>query len=301
MNKKIDNKHRDKHGDKILCYTLANGQARAYVAKTTGMVQEAQATHGLSSVATVALGRAIAFTAMLGVQMKGEDDRLSITVKGNGPLGSINTAAKSNGSVKGFVDNPHVELLPTPEGRLNVGAAVGKEGRITVVKDLGMKEPYIGNVAIQTGELGDDFAYYLLISEQQPSAVALGVLLREGRVASAGGVLLSPLPGCSEEVLSFLESSAPLIADVSSLLEGNSAEEAGEILFYPIEHKLEGEFFPEYKCDCSRERLEGVLRGIDKDELRDMIEKQGGAQVVCHFCRGEYDFSADELESFIGE
>jgi molecular chaperone Hsp33 len=295
MNNKIDDKHRDK----ILCYTLANGQARAYVAKITGMVREAQETHGLSSAATVALGRAMAFTAIMGVQMKGEDDRLSVIVKGDGPLGSINTAVRSDGSLKGFVDNPTAEVLPTSDGRLNIGAVVGNEGRITVVKDLGMKEPYIGNVALQTGELGDDFAYYLLTSEQQPSAVALGVLLREGRVASAGGVILSPLPGCSEEVLTFLESSAPLIADVSSLFEGNSAEEVGEILFYPVEHKLEAEFFPKYKCDCSRERLEGVLRGIDNDELRDMIDKQKGAQVVCHFCRSEYDFSADDLESFM--
>ncbi|MGI5898970.1 MAG: Hsp33 family molecular chaperone HslO [Christensenellales bacterium] len=303
MNNKLDNKHRDKRADdqmdKILCYTLAGGQARAYVAKTTNMVRAAQSTHGLSPVAAVALGRAIAFTAIMAVQMKGEEDRLSIIVKGDGPLGSITTAARSDGSVKGFVDNPGAQVLPTPEGRLNVGAAVGKEGRITVVKDLGMKEPYVGNVALQTGELGDDFAYYLLASEQQPSAVALGVLLRDGQIASAGGILLSPLPGCSEEVLTFLENSAPLIADVSSLFEGNSAEDVGEILFYPIQHKLEGEFFPEYKCDCSRERLEGVLRGIDNDELQDMIEKQGGAQVVCHFCRSEYDFSAEELDSFI--
>ena len=284
--------------DKILCYTLANGQARAYVAKTNGMVSAARQTHALSNVATAALGRTLTFTAILGVQMKGDGDRMSITVKGDGPLGTITTAAKSDGTVKGFLDNPSAELMLRPDGKLNVGAAVGTRGRITVIKDLGLKEPYIGNVEIQTGELGEDFAYYLYTSEQQPSAVALGVLIKGGEVASAGGVILSPLPGCSEEVLKFLEHSVPLIADVSSLFEGNTAEEVGEILFYPVQHTLEETYYPRYHCDCSRERLEQVLMSLNADELSEMIEQQGGAQITCHFCNETYEFSAAELERY---
>ena len=284
--------------DKILCYTLANGQARAYVAKTNSMVSAARQTHSLSNVATAALGRTLTFTAILGVQMKGDGDRMSITIKGDGPLGSITTAAKSDGTVKGFLDNPQVELMLRADGKLNVGAAMGTQGRITVIKDLGLKEPYIGNVEIQTGELGEDFAYYLYTSEQQPSAVALGVLMKGGEVASAGGVILSPLPGCSEEVLKFLEHSVPLVSDVSALMDGNTAEEVGEILFYPVQHTLEETYYPKYLCDCSRGCLENVLMGLGEAELSDMIEKQGGAQITCHFCNNIYEFSKEELESY---
>ena len=284
--------------DKINCYLLCNGQARAYVARTTQMADKARETHGLSHTAAAALGRTLTCAAIMGVQMKNDDDSLSVVFAGDGPLGKITVAAKNDGSVKGYVENPTLELMRRPDGKLNVGGAVGL-GRMTIIKDLGLREPYVGTTELISGEIAEDFAYYFAVSEQQPCAVALGVKLENDKVISAGGVILQPLPGCSEEVLQFLESSVPLITDVSSLFEGNTADEVGQILFYPVQHSLEGTFDVKYNCDCSRERLEKLLITLGKDELQDMIDKQGGAELTCHFCNKKYWFSADDLRQLM--
>ena len=181
-----------------------------------------------------------------------------------------------------------------PDGKLNVGAAVGR-GRMTVIKDLGMKEPYVGNIELQSGEIAEDFAYYFTVSEQQPSAVALGVLLDHGKVRSAGGVVLQPMPGCSEEVLRFLEHTAPLIYDVSSLFNGNTADEVGKLLFHPIEYVRMETYRPRYVCDCERDRIRRLIVGLGKREIQDMIDTQHGAQVTCQFCNKQYDFEEAEL------
>ncbi len=286
--------------DQIISYLIAGGQARAYVAQTTELTAKAMRIHGMSHVATAALGRTMTCAAIMGVQMKNREDRMSVTIKGDGPLGMITVAARSDGSVKGCVQNPFEELMLRPDGKLNVGGAVGM-GRMTVVKDLGMKDPYVGTVALQSGEIAEDFAYYFAVSEQQPCAVALGVLLDHGKVRASGGVILQPMPGCSEEVLRFLEHTAPLIADVSSLFNGNTAEEVGKLLFAPIAYERLETYYPRYRCDCERARIQRLLVGLGKKELADMLEKQHGAQVTCQFCNKVYDFDASELEQLMAQ
>ncbi len=287
--------------DTILRYTLAGGQARAFVAKTTELTEKAKQIHGLSHVATAALGRTLTCAAMMGIQMKGEDDTMTATLKGDGPMGGVTVVANSLGHVKGYVGDPCVELPLKENGHLDVGGAIGHFGRLTVVKDLGMKEPYVGNVLLQSGEVAEDFAYYFTVSEQTPSAVALGVLMDHGVVASAGGVILQPMPGCSEEVLRFLELSAPLLYDISAHFVGNSARDVGELLFAPIEHELVGEYTPEYKCDCSRDKFERALISLGAAELTDIIETQHGAELTCHFCNKKVAFSEEDLLALIRE
>ena len=283
--------------DKIISYLIAEGQARAFVAETTQTCRKAMQTHHLSHVATAALGRTLTCAAMIGIQMKNEQDSLTVTIKGDGPLGGITVSAKNNGDVKGYVDYPNTELVLRADGKLDVGGAVGKIGRLTVIKDLGMKEPYVGNVELQSGEIADDFAYYFAVSEQQPSAVALGVLTGNGTVKSAGGVIIQPLPGCSEEILRFFENSVPLLTDISAHFVGNTAKDVGELLFAPVQHVVQKVYPVRFFCDCSRKRLKRLLSSMGEEEINDMIEKQNGAEVTCHFCNKIYRFSAEELKT----
>jgi len=287
-----------KMGDYIIRATAAQGYIRAFAGRTTGMVQEAQRLHGLSPVASAALGRSLTAAALLAIDMKDEKDVLSLIIKGNGPLGNIVVVATSQGRIKGYVDNPSVDLPLNPYGKLDVGKAVGGDGKLTVIKDLGLKEPYVGQVDLVSGEIGEDVANYLLISEQQPSAVAVGVLVNpDHSVKAAGGYIIQALPGASDEVIAGIEERILKAPSISSQIEqGKTPEQILHEILGQADMKVMGRIEPKFSCDCSRERLESVLISLGKEELEDIIRKEGKAELICHYCNKKYHFDKKELE-----
>lgn len=288
--------------DQILHITLENGQARALVAVSTDLVEEARRIHDLTPTTAAALGRTLTISAMMGAMMKNQDDTLTVTIRGGGPIGPVVCVARADGKVKGYVGDPGLNLPPKPNGKLDVGGAVGNTGHITVVKDLGLRDPYVGQTRLVSGEIAEDMAFYLTVSEQTPSLVSLGVLVEGGHVRGAGGVLIQPLPGCSEEVLQRLEALAPHLSGISTMVrEAGSAEHLAEMVLKGFDACTLESTAPAYACDCGRERIERVLLSMGEEELRDMIRQQHGAQVSCQFCNRVYDFTEQELESLICE
>ena len=292
-------------GDGLLQITLMGGEARAMIVNSTALVEEARATHTTSNVATAALGRLLTVSCMMGAMLKGDHDSVTNTVKGDGPLGALVAVAHSDLTVKGYVDRPRVELpLRESDGKLDVGAAVGK-GHLTVVKDLGMREPYVGQVELQSGEIAMDFTYYFAASEQQPSLISLGVLMPEAEdaakygVLSAGGLLVQPMPGCSEELLTQLEGRTSLFTDISRKLVEQTPEELCMTFFKGLEPQIVDRRVPRYRCDCSVERMERALISIGKQDLQEIISDGHGAQLECHFCNRRYRFSTSELQGLL--
>ena len=275
--------------------SLLEGQAVAMLASTTQMCEAARQTHDLSKTAAAALGRLLTLSGMTAARMK--EGSVTVTVQGGGPIGKMIVVAKPDGTVKGCVDNPRLEL-PRKNGKLDVGGAVGREGRLTVVRDMGMREPYVGQVRLQSGEIGEDMAYYYTVSEQTPSLVSVGVLVGE-RVLSAGGLVIQPLPGCGEAALQSLEMTAPMCVNLSDTLLRLGAEAA----LYDLLGHLQPEVLETgrltYQCDCSRERIERALISLGAAELRDMIDRQGGAEVGCQFCGKKRRFSAGDLRALM--
>ena len=262
------------------------------------MVQRAADIHNATPVCTAALGRLMTGTAMLGVMMKGEKESVTVTIKGGGPMGTL-VAVANHGNLKAYADNPQVELPPREDGKLDVGSAVGHEGRMSVVKDLGLREPYIGQSELISGELGLDFANYFTSSEQQPSLVALGVLVSGDAVLKAGGLLIQPLPGCSEETLSALELRSPMFADISREMTMASMEELLDGWFRGLKPEVLEEGPLSYKCDCSRERMERALISLGRRELNTIIAEDTGAELGCHFCHNHYAFTTEELKELL--
>ena len=288
--------------DKILHITLEDGQARAMVAVTTELVEAARATHDLTPTASAALGRTLTISAIQGAMLKNASDSVTVTIRGGGPIGPVVCVARADGKVKGYVGDPHVDLPLKSNGKLDVGGAVGSTGHVTVVKDLGLRDPYVGQTRMVSGEIAEDMAFYLTVSEQTPSLVSLGVLCEAGHVLGAGGVLIQPLPGCSEDVLQRLEALAPHLAGVSTMVrELGSAEALAAHALGGFTYEVLQETSPAFECDCSRERIERALLSMGEGELRDMIAEQHGAQVSCHFCNKTYDFTEHELLELIRE
>lgn len=288
--------------DEILHISLEGGQARALVAVTTDLVEKARETHSCSVTASAALGRALTASVMMGVMMKNQDDRLTVTMNGGGPIGQVVCTAYANGTVKGYVDHPAIELPRKVNGKLDVGGAVGKNGHITVVRDLGLKEPYVGRTRMVSGEIAEDFAFYLTVSEQTPSLVSLGVMVEKGHVVGAGGVLIQPMPDCTEEVLEKLEALTAFLTGVSTMVhEVENADALAKKTLSSLEYDILNRSTPIYQCDCSREHIERVLLSMGETEIMDMINTQHGAQVSCHFCNKRYDFTENDLHRLIYE
>ena len=281
--------------DGIYHISLMGGQARAILIESTAMVQKAMDTHKLSRIATAALGRTITCAAMMGSMLKGDKESVSVQIKGGGPIGTVLAVAHGNLDVKGYVDNPSIDL-PRTSKKLPVGAAVGKDGKMTVIKDLGMKEPYVGQVNLVSGEIAEDFAMYFTASEQTPSLVSLGVLVDDEKVVSAGGLIIQMLPNATEAAIASVEHSAGMFMDISATMQEYHLEGAVNQLLLHLEPEVLEKILPQYRCDCSRERMERVLVSLGAEELTDMIETQQGAQVDCHFCNKRYKFSAEELK-----
>ena len=236
---------------------------------------------------------------MLGVMMKGDRESVSVTIKGDGPMGTLVCVA-DHGDVRVCADNTQVELPEREDGKLDVGGAVGHNGRMSVVKDLGLKEPYIGQCELVSGELGMDFANYFTVSEQQPSLVSLGVLVKGNQVIKAGGLLLQPLPGCEEKTIEQLELRSPMFAEISRELNAAPKEELAEGWFRGMDLRLLDRTPLRYHCTCSRERMEKALLAIGQKDLQSIIDDGQGAELGCHFCRKTYFFTTEQLEALIG-
>lgn len=287
--------------DKIVRATAADAQIRAFACVTIDTVEEARKRHGLSPVATAALGRLLSAGAMMGAMLKGEDDILTLQINGNGPIGKVTVTADSKGTVKGYVDNPLVNLPANSIGKLDVGGAVG-EGYLQVIKDMGLKEPYAGQVMLQTGEIAEDLTYYFATSEQIPSSVGLGVLMKkeDGSVKQAGGFILQLMPFASDEVLAKLEENLKKLSSVTQMLEsGMTPKEMLETILEGFDVEINDEVPTSFACNCSRERVEKALLSIGKKELEGMIADDEPVHINCHFCNTDYEFSIDELKKLI--
>lgn len=286
--------------DYIVRASAADGQIRVFAATTRDLVEKARKIHGTSPVSTAALGRLLTGAAMMGSMMKGRSDVLTVQIMGDGPIGSMTVTADSMSRVKGFVQNPEVMLPASKEGKLDVGGAVGM-GMLRVIKDLGLKEPYVGETELISGEIAEDLTVYFAISEQTPSSVALGVLMnRDNTVAQAGGFIIQLMPDATEEVISHLEQKLTEVTSVSGLLEeGMTPEEILEYIFAGFDLTLLDKIPTSYYCNCSKERVEKALISLGAKELNAMIEDGEPITMNCHFCDTSYTFSLDELRELV--
>jgi len=261
---------------------LFGGKAIVTVMRTKNIVERARELHDTSAVATAALGRTLTAITFMSMDME-EDDDVSAIVDGGGVLGKIIVSGAGGGYVRGYVGNGSVELPLNAKGKLDVGGAVGRDGYLTVTKKIGGGEPYVGKCELMSGEIGEDFAYYYLISEQLPSVVALGTLIENGKCISAGGVFIQPLPGCGEDILVVLEDISRNFKDISKQLLVKSPREMIDDNFGHFEIKYLDTKYPEYRCRCSREKLESVILSLGKDEAMDMIRDNGEIRAHCEF------------------
>jgi molecular chaperone Hsp33 len=286
--------------DYIIRARAANNQIRAFAATTMELVEHARSIHGTSPVATAALGRLLTAGAMMGSMMKGDKDILTLQIKGNGPIQGLTVTADSKGYVKGYAYNPEVILHANDKGKLDVGGALGS-GILSVIKDFGLKEPYVGQTHLVSGEIAEDLTYYFATSEQVPSVVALGVLMnKENTVRRAGGFIIQLLPFADNEIIDRLEKKVNEITSITALLDQDMTPEM------ILEHIL-GEFGLDimdkiptaFECNCTKERIEKAIISIGQKDISEMIEDNEPIEVNCHFCNSHYHFSVDELKEII--
>ncbi|WP_240377868.1 Hsp33 family molecular chaperone HslO [Bacillus piscicola] len=284
-------------GDYIVKSVAYEGKVRAYAVRTTEMVNEAATRHQAWPTAAAALGRAMTAGSMMGAMLKGED-KLTIKIEGRGPMGPIIVDSNSQGDTRGYAHNMQVHFDLNKHGKLDVARAVGTNGSLSVVKDLGMREHFTGSVPLVSGELGEDFTYYFVTSEQIPSSVGLGVLVNpDHTIRAAGGFILQLLPGAEDEVVDQLEQQIAAMPPVSKLIEkGKTPEEMLHVILGD-EVKILEQHPVAFSCHCSSERVANALISLGAEELLDMIEKDHGAETQCHFCNEKYHFSADDLET----
>lgn len=285
---------------RLLRMTLKGGEARVFLCDTTEMAQKARDMHNASNTCTAAMGRMLAAASIMGVGLKSEGDRITMTINGGGPAGSLCAVAGPDGAVKVTIEHPELELALKPNGKLDVGGALGKDGHLTVMRSFNYGEPYVGRVELVSGEIAEDFAMYYLESEQIPTLCALGTLVGEN-VISAGGILIQAMPGCSDELLDALEVRAELFGAISQLLEEMSLEELAYACFRDLEPEVLEEIPLTLRCDCSRSYIERVLLSMGEEEITELIRTQNGCEVTCHFCRSHYAFTGEELETLIAQ
>ena len=284
--------------DYIVNAITSCGSIRVIAAVTTNICEKAREIHNFSPTACAAVGRALTAAAMIGSGLKGEDDTLTLQFKGDGPIGRVIAVSDSKARVKGYAGDPYVDLPVKKNGHLDVGGAVGRNGYLSVIRDFGLKEPYIGQVDLVTGEIAEDLTYYYAKSEQLPSAVALGVIVdTDLSVKSAGGFIIQLLPGAMDEDIDRVEKAIGEIGEVPHLIEeGKTPRDIVQMLLKGYEIEFFEDMEPEYHCDCSKERMARALISIGKEELRAMIEEDGKAEVCCQFCDKKHMFEKDELE-----
>lgn len=287
--------------DRLIRAITADGMVKATAVTTRELTERARQIHKTLPVVTAALGRTLAAASMMGNALKSEGASLSIQVRGGGPVGAIVAISDSEGNVRGYAEHPQVDLPLRSDGKLDVGAAVGCDGTLTVIKDLHMKEPYIGSVQLLGGEIAEDIAQYFVESEQIPTACALGVLVdRDQSVRCAGGYLIQLLPGAGEDVISKVEAGVYAAGAVTKLLTANDDPEA---MLRTVLSEFELEVLETapvaYRCTCSRDRVERALLSLGADELRQMLDEQGHAELTCQFCDQVHQFSGEDLRRIL--
>ncbi len=286
--------------DYIIRASAADNQIRAFAATTRELVEYARSIHNTSPVATAALGRLLTAGVIMGSMMKGEEDLLTLLVKGNGPIEGLTVTADSKGTVKGYAYNPEVILHANDKGKLDVGGAVG-EGILSVIKDLGLKEPYTGQTHLVTGEIAEDIAYYYAASEQVPSVVALGVLMnKENTVRRAGGFIIQLMPFAEDSVIERLEKKVSEITSITKLLDQDMTPEMLlEYILGDFGLELLDRIPASFACNCTKKRVEKAIISIGSKELNEMIEENKSIEVNCHFCNTHYRFSVEELKELM--
>lgn len=286
--------------DYIVRATAANNQIRAFAATTKETVEAARQAHNTSPVATAALGRLLTGGAMMGSMMKNDSDMLTIQIKGDGPIGGLTVTADSKGNVKGYVEHTEVMLPPNAQGKLDVAGALGI-GLISVIKDMGLKEPYVGQTILQTSEIAEDLTYYFATSEQVPSSVGLGVLMEhDNTVKQAGGFIVQLMPFVDDDVVDRLEANIKKISSVTSMLDkGMTPEEILEEVLDGFEVEVKDTMPAQFYCNCTKERVEKAIISIGKKDIQEMIEDGKPIEVNCHFCGKSYEFSVEELKTLI--
>lgn len=282
--------------DYMIRATAADGQIRAFAATTKEMVETAKNAHNTSPIATAALGRLMTAAAMMGSDLKGEGELLTLRIEGDGPIGGLLVTADGKGDVKGYAFNPDVMLPPNAQGKLDVGGSLGL-GVLSVIKDIGLKEPYVGQTQLVTGEIAEDLTYYFATSEQVPSSVALGVLMnKDNTVRQAGGFIIQLLPGASDEIIDKLEAKLSGISSITALLNaGKTPEEILTDILGEFGLEILSKMPVQFRCDCDRSRVEKAIISIGRKEIQDMIDEGKEIEVNCQFCNKHYKFSVDEL------
>lgn len=286
--------------DYIVRATAADSQIRAFAITSKNIVETARQAHGTSPVATAALGRLLTAGAMMGAMMKGEKDILTLQIKCSGPIGGLTVTADAHADVKGFVDNPEVMLPPNAKGKLDVGGALGL-GILNVMKDMGMKEPYVGQTELKTGEIADDLTYYFANSEQVPSSVGLGVLMeRDNTVKQAGGFIIQLMPFADDEVIDKLEKKLTAMDSVTSYLDrGFTPEQLLSELLGEFGLEILDQMDTKFSCNCSKERVEKAIVSIGRKDINEMIQEGKPIEVKCHFCNTAYEFTVEDLKRII--
>jgi molecular chaperone Hsp33 len=285
--------------DTIIRGIAADGQIRAFAASTGNLCEEARQRHNMSPIGAVALGRLLTGGAMMGAMMKNDADIVTIKINGDGPIGSMTVTADPRGNVKGYVANPQV-MLPLKDGKLDIAGALGI-GVLSVIKDIGLKEPYVGDTILVTSEIGDDLTYYFATSEQVPSSVALGVLMnKDNTVAQAGGFIIQLMPNATEEVISKLEAAVGQIKSVTALLkEGKTPEDILRLVLKDFDFELLDSIDARFYCNCSKDRVSKAIMSIGAKDIQEMIDDGKPIDVNCHFCNTNYTFSVEELEQML--
>lgn len=290
----------ESYKDYMVRATAASDQIRAFAVTSRNLVETARKAHNTSPIATAALGRLMSGTLMMGSMMENEKDLITVKIDGDGPLGGVLATANNKGQVKGYVNNGYVILPPNASGHLNVGGGIGK-GTFTVIRDMGMKDPYVGQVPLYTGEIAEDFTYYFAQSQQTPSSVGLGVLMNhENTVREAGGFIVQLMPFADDAVISHLEDNLKKFTTVTDVLrEGKSPEEMLEIVLDGFDIKWNGTMPVEWHCNCSKDRVARGLKLLGHKELDDIIKDGKPIETKCHFCGKTYSFDIDELKSLL--
>lgn len=289
-----------KNSDYIVRATAANHQIRAFAISSTNTIEEARQRHNTSPIATVALGRLMSAGAMMGAMMKGDDDIITIQIKGDGPIGGLTVTADAKANVKGYVNNPEVMLPLNSAGQLDVEKALGI-GVLSVIKDIGLKEPYVGDTILVTSDVTQDITYYFATSEQVPTSVGLSVIMsKDNTVKSAGGFIIQLLPDASEEIISALEKKIKEVKNVTTMLEhGYTPEQMLEELLGEFGLDILDKIPTQFYCNCSKERMSRALISIGRKELSSLIEEGRTIEVNCHFCGSHYNFEVEELKDLL--
>ena len=288
--------------DYVIRATGGDGQVRAFVANTTNMIEEARRLHETSKVATAALGRTLTATSIMGLMMKNKGDKVSIIIKGGGPIGTILATSNAQGIVKGYVQNPDVVVEDYANGKLNVAAAVGTNGVVKVIKDLGLREPYNGAYPLVSGEIAEDFTHYFALSEQTPSIVALGVLTTEYEVELAGGFIVQLMPDATDETIDQLERNISKLDSITNMMKaGKTPEDILEIVLEGLAPRILDRNEVKFECECSKEKVKEALVSIGKHALQEIVEEDKQAEVGCQFCNRKYSYTEEELIELLNE